>query len=130
MWEIRVWPLNASDFGLPQNRARVYVVGLNRNVVTGAFPFPPVAFPDSARINIMSILNHDIPAISDVPPRLRDNLQKYMTRLNALHARSRSDANHIVVISLDRNPENTFGEWFRTDGIAGALRTGQCHSFS
>lgn len=128
MWEFRVWPLNTSDFGLPQNRARVYVVGLNRNIVKGTFPFPPPAFPDSARINILSILNHNIPAVSEVPQRLRDNLQKYTARLNALHACSGSDANHIAVISLDRNPDRLFGEWFRTDGLTGALRTGQRQS--
>ena len=46
MWEFKVWPLNACDFGLPQNRSRVYVIGLNRNIVKGRFlhffqaPFP------------------------------------------------------------------------------------------
>ena len=69
MWEIKVWPLNSCDFGLPQNRARVYVIGINRDIVKSTFPFPPASFPPHARTSVLSVINHNIPAIAEVPPR-------------------------------------------------------------
>ena len=98
--------MNSCDFGLPQNRARVYVVGLNRDFVKSTFPFPPVSFPAHARTHVLSVLKHNIPAVSDVPEHLRGNLQKYTKKLNLRHARSGSE---IAVISLDRNPDRKFG---------------------
>lgn len=51
--------LNARDFGLPQNRSRIYIVGLNKKKITdhGTFQFPA---PTMEPTNVASILQRRV----------------------------------------------------------------------
>lgn len=66
--------LNALDFGLPQNRKRVYIVGFKKNY---AFNFPQII---SNQIAIGSILEKNVPRKYYLSQQYLDTLEKHRVR--------------------------------------------------
>lgn len=56
--------LNAGDFGLPQNRERVYIVAFRRDIDTGGFKFPDPIGRDVCLLDIMEHENVEAKIIS------------------------------------------------------------------
>jgi len=50
--------LNAKDYGVPQNRERIYIVGFRKDVFDGAFDFP---VPKFKKVRVKDILEKHVP---------------------------------------------------------------------
>lgn len=71
--------INAKDFGLPQNRERIYIVGFRKNLGVTEFAYPT---PFKQKTTIESILEKDT-----VPTKyyLSDQYYKYLQHHKSLH---------------------------------------------
>ena len=108
---------------LPQNRQRLYTVGLRRDVLGNALLIPP-SLPSTAqmlRATLADILHSGLPAIRevDLSPQQRANLRIQQTTL--LTNRPRRPA--CFCIAIDRDPTLTFESGVRRDGSVFTLRT-------
>ena len=121
MWDIQTWSLNSRDYGLPQNRQRLYTVGVQKTVKEAAIPPVPKTLR-SLEQQWGSILH----------PGMQSNREDYLTqqqKLNLLLAEEiarQSGAKATLahwLISVDRNPRQQFGKSIRFDGLSMTLRT-------
>jgi DNA (cytosine-5)-methyltransferase 1 len=91
--------LNAKDFGLPQSRARVYIVGVRRDLTTDLNPF---VFPEPPRTKtrVGDILESRVPSEFTISDRLWNGHQ-------ARKARHLENGNGWGYRLFDRNSEYT-----------------------
>lgn len=72
-WQV----LNAADFGLPQNRPRLVVVGIDaRENIT--FPWPETTHCQDALVN--ALLGNEYWELHDVPTKVRDSAREGLTQ--------------------------------------------------
>lgn len=131
MFVIRVWPMQTADY-LPQNRRRLYVVGMRRDA--GITP-PPPSPPRSLRPTLGELLHKGLP--HEESPLLfqqKVNLRKALPiALHRSRLASPTTGGHkhlgsfsppLFVIAVDRDPDKAFGENLRCDDCTPTLRAG------
>jgi DNA (cytosine-5)-methyltransferase 1 len=73
-WKI----LNAKDFGVPQNRERIYIVGFKKEFILNEnFEFPT---PNSKKVALKSILEHEVPVKYYISQRYLDSMKLHKER--------------------------------------------------
>lgn len=104
--------LNAKDFGIPQNRERIFVIAIRKDVDNGGFEFP-IGFDSGIRLK--DILEDDV---AD-KYYLSDEIQKRF-KLNG-----KSDINHneLNVVGSSAPECRTIGQRDITYGINGVMST-------
>ena len=96
-YNVELLKLNSKDFGVAQNRQRVYIVGCRRDVATGLCCSPVRSLPTPP---IRNFFDEDDPAIDDAAKR--EKLPKQITaRTNILAAHSRLKAAKVNPRSVD-----------------------------
>lgn len=115
---VEIWHLNAAEYGVPQNRERVFIVGNKRTEVIG----PPVKthslnclLPNNSQLSLFDEMSLKPAislwdAISDLPPlkaREGQEEQPYLTEpLNQFQCWARNDSkllfNHVAMDHSDR----------------------------
>ncbi|VVB67030.1 Modification methylase MthTI [Candidatus Norongarragalina meridionalis] len=72
--------LNAKDYGVPQNRERIYIVGFRKDVFDGMFPFPG----PSKRSKLASILEKNVPLKYFISKKRLAGMKKHRARHEAM----------------------------------------------
>ena len=116
MWETAVWKLNAADYGLPQSRRRIYLVGVNAHL---GLQLPPPPRVWKTCTSITDVMHPGIPPLMHLHHRPRAenlvaNLREYRTLL---------EWGKLAAIELDRSPKAGMGPWMRQDEHCTCLRT-------
>lgn len=113
-WLWQVWTMNSKDYGLAQNRPRVYIVGVNcdRHPCMPA----PVARPRLAAFLVQGGRRDNYEQLTN---RMRENL-KHVKR--ELHHVLESGARSVVCIEIDRDPTRSWGRSFRIDDLVPCLK--------
>ena len=62
-YSVNIWKLNSKNYGVPQSRERVFIVGHRDNL---SIPIPPITHSENEDLGLMSLLTVD-DAISDLP---------------------------------------------------------------
>ena len=115
MWHVFPWVLNTSSW-LPQNRPRIYTVGLHAAVATShILPPPTPATPCS----LLEVLHPGLPSTREVGLTAQQ-LQNLVVAKN----QAKKYPGCLAIVSLDRNPEALWATGFGVRGVVGALRTG------
>jgi DNA (cytosine-5)-methyltransferase 1 len=86
-WQV----LNAKDYGIPQNRERVFIVSIRKDIDTGTFKFPE-GFPLELRLK--DLLDDDV----DEKYYLSDKMKEY---LETITAKNKARGNGNVYIPTD-----------------------------
>ena len=121
MWKVQKQLLNSAQFGLPQNRERLYTIGHNCNIVPHEPRFPmPIKASMPTEDQWHNILHEG----------LESNREKHLStqqKLNLVMAKEielrRRPGPMFLVVSVDRNPRQAFGSYQRADGLTMTLRT-------
>lgn len=95
--------LNSKDFGVPQNRERIYIVAFREDVAPDAFEFPASTGEPKCIRDIMEV---------EVPPSRYWLSDRYLETLRAHRARHESKGNGFGYVVRD------------LDGVAGAIVCG------
>jgi hypothetical protein len=122
MWQVAPWHLNTADFHLPQNRARVYTIGVNK-FATCRFPVCPRPWPRTAPGHgITDLLHPGLDPIreTNLTPQRQINL---MMLKHCVLKDPRHRPGTVCCVSVDRNMRTGFGKWFRVDSLICTLRT-------
>ena len=121
MFRLHTWELQTSDY-LPQNRRRLYTVGIRRDFAPPCGLAPPSPPRNVWRAALPDLLHRGICPIDEgvLSPQQRQNLMVTKQRL-ALQPIGHGGC--ISCISVDRDPHQHFGEATRHDGLVGTLRT-------
>ena len=127
-WHVQWWSLNSSSFGLPQDRERVYTIGIN--LQTGGRPATPpyMLCRDHVRTTTLSQFLHPrMPKVleSRLNPNMAANLRAYKKILEPELLTGALGS--FACISLDRCPSKDFGKWVRVDSMVDTFRTGNEH---
>jgi DNA (cytosine-5)-methyltransferase 1 len=139
-YEVHSQVLNAKDFGLPQNRERIYIIGINRKR-TNSLPF---AFPRPSNIQtfVGEILEVKVPKKYTISDRLwaghQRRLEEHRARGNGfgysifnakstytstISARYYKDGSEILISQRNRNPRKvTPREAARLQGFPESFR--------
>ena len=124
-WNIQSWSLNSSSFGLPQDRERVYTIGIHSRLV-GIPATPPL--DKLSRVSLRSttlaqFLHPQMPKVleSRLTPNMAANLRAYKKILEP--ELLTGTLGSFACISLDRCPSKDFGKWVRVDGMVDTFRT-------
>jgi len=113
--------LNSKDYGIPQNRERVFFVCFRKGMDTGKFSFPQ---KEELKIFIKDILEEEVDKKYFLSPLLQERFRKYLEEKESK-----------IVAMRGRNPENpsdrTIGSptqqrlEFKSDGCSNALTSVQ-----
>ena len=132
MYRVHVWTLNSVRY-LPQHRPRIYTVGVLKEIV-GDVGMPPPAphLAASTRASLGELLNKGLKPVDEnrLSPQQMENLTmmkapiRHTLALSPTLGQWNRFAPPIFCISVDRNPEKTFGSYFRLDDAVPTLRTG------
>ena len=139
-YEVHSQVLNAKDFGLPQNRERIYIVGINRKRVNSLpFTFPR---PSKRQTSVGDILEEGVPQKYTISDRLwaghRRRLEDHRARGNGfgysifnaksthtstISARYYKDGSEILISQRNKNPRKiTPREAARLQGFPESFR--------
>ena len=114
MWRVFPWMLNSSSW-LPQNRPRIYTVGLHAAMATShILPPPTPATPCS----LLEVLHPGLPSTREVGLTAQQ-----LKNLAVLKNQAKRYPGCLAIVSLDRNPEALWSTGFGVHGVVGALRT-------
>jgi site-specific DNA-cytosine methylase len=124
-WHIQCWSLNSSTFGLPQDRERVYTIGVNLQTV-GIPATPPLDKLCRAPLRTTTLaqfLHPRMPKVweSRLNPNMAANLRAYKKIIEP--ELLTGTLGSFACISLDRCPSKDFGKWVRVDGMVDTFRT-------
>ena len=119
MFRLHTWELQTSGY-LPQNRTRLYTVGIHRDHTPPYGLLPPA--PLGRRLDLEELLHKGLCPINEevLSPQQRWNLSVMKQRLLPQLIGSGSP---VACISVDRDPDQAFGESTRHDGLVSTLRT-------
>ena len=128
MWMVNVWTLNSASY-VPQDRQRIYVVGINQQCARGA-PCPPCPLRPQPHI-FSEILHQGLPRFNEhhLCSQQRQNLQMYKEHLAHRKPADCSTASgdqpvFLAAVEVDRNPSRSWGSCVRVDGLISTLRCG------
>ena len=124
-WHIQWWTLNTCSFGIPQDRERVYTVGMNLRTV-GVPATPPLDKLCRAHIRttlLAPFLHPRMPKVleSRLSPNMASNLKAYKQVIEP--ELKSGQLGSFACVSLDRCPSKDFGTWVRVDGMVDTFRT-------
>lgn len=119
MFRLHAWELQTSDY-MPQNRARLYTVGVRRDHCPLLGLIRPL--PLGRRLDIEEMLHKGLTRINEgvLSPQQRMNLSVVKQRLLPGFI---GRGGPVACISVDRDPYQCFGETTRHDGLVSTLRT-------
>ena len=117
------WVMQSSNY-LPQHRVRIYTVGICVEILGNRVMIQPVlpSIATSLRTTLKSTLSTELLALCEhsLTGQQRANL---MTMKQQLLAKRLPGEPLSCCISVDRDPNMTFGEYYRKDGCVCTLRT-------
>jgi DNA (cytosine-5)-methyltransferase 1 len=139
-YEVHSQVLNAKDFGLPQNRERIYIVGINRKRANSL----PFTFPKSPKKQTFlgEILENNVPKKYTISDRLWSGHQRRLeehrargngfgysifnsksTHTSTISARYYKDGSEILIAQRNKNPRKiTPREAARLQGFPESFR--------
>ena len=82
--------LNAEDYGVPQRRKRVFVVGVRDDIHKGEFTFPAPTTPHEARMTVANVIADlpEPPADGDDHPRIVHHRRDILSPINLARIRA------------------------------------------
>jgi DNA (cytosine-5)-methyltransferase 1 len=104
--------LDAQDFGVPQRRRRVFVVGEKMDGLLPTFSFPAAATPEGRRVTVRE-------AIGDLPPPPEDGTDHPQFPLHRRDRLSETNKRRLMALNAgegrDQLPEELLAECHRVD---------------